>query len=708
MRLAFCLFMLCLLPLAIHAQEGNCSAAGTLSRESYTRGAADRDGRFHLYLPPCYDSTADDYPLLMLLHGSNADDLQWALLGFLQALETAILAGEAPPMIVVMPFGGDPANSNTFGADSYDQILLDLLAIASQRYRVNDRRAIGGISRGGFWAYHLGLRFPDQFVAIGGHSPFFDADHVPAAYNPLNLAATIPPDTHLKLWLDRGANDYAAAGIEQMHVKLQAARAPHQYVVYPGGDHSEASWSLNIADYVAFYASALSPADPNRPAAVRGDRDQLELWLPAVGFGSLLASIDSADLDALLAGHYDGRLILSESAAARLRQHGFLLHESTRIVAHDQLFSALWRDKRSFTLLPANELQPRLRLLWLDEKPVVDQLDPYPLAFQSDFPNFSPHKLTRITLSGTTALARHTLPAIDAIGVERAASGIRDYVLLSDYFHITNEASMAPGCPDLDILGFAGSNYSMCMKPEHAAIFDLLDVDVVDLTGNHINDFGYEPLLRTLDFFDERDLAVVGGGRDPQMARQPLILERNGSRIGWIACNEVGPAFAYASDDPNSRFGQRPGAATCDRAWLRETLAVLAAEVDLVLMTVQYREFDRFTPTEGQAFAYRTFAEWGADIVIGTAEHKPMTFEFYPTGRGETAFIHYGLGNLFFDQQLWGNRRFFLDTLYIYDGRLLTVELFPGIIDERARPRLLTGDDRFNFLHFMFIQMNEF
>lgn len=707
MRLALCLVLLCLLPLAVQAQDVSCSQAGTLSRETYSAATA-QERRFHIYLPPCYDSTAIDYPLLMLLHGSNADDLQWALLGFLQSLETSIHAGEAPPMLVVMPFGGAAANDNSFAGNSYDQILLDLLALVSERYRVSETRAIGGISRGGFWAYHLGLRFPDQFVAIGGHSPFFDADHVPAGYNPLNLAAALSADTHLRLWLDRGTNDYAAPGIEQMHVNLGAAQAPHAYVVYPGGDHSEASWSRHIDDYVAFYSSAFSPEDAASAADSRGDRDEFELWLPAVGFGTLLASIDSADLEALLAGHYDGRLILSESAAARLRQHGFSLHAATRIVAHDQRFSALWRDKRSFTLLPANELEMRLRVLWVDDLPVVDQLDRYPLVFKSDFPNFSRDRLTRITLSGTTALARHTLPAIDALGLERAASGIRDYVLLSDYFHITSEASMAPGCPDLDIVGFAGSNYSLCMKPDHVAIFDLLDVDVVELTGNHINDFGYEPLLRALDHFEGRDMAVVGGGRDPQAAREALILEQNGSRIAWIACNEVGPAFAIANDDPNSSFGRRPGAAACDRNWLRESLAVLAAEVDLVLMTVQYREFERFTPTPSQQFDYRTFAEWGADIVIGTAEHKPMTYEFYPTGRGETAFIHYGLGNLFFDQQLWGNRRFFLDTLYIYDGRLLTVEVFPGIIDDRARPRLLTGDDRFNFLHFMFIQKNEF
>ena len=708
MRLALCLLLLCLLPLAMNAQEETCGEAGAFSRETYLSNVSQRERRFHIYLPPCYGSTDNRYPLLMLLHGSNADDLQWALLGFLEALEKSIHAGSAPPMIVVMPFGGDAANQNSFGEHSYDRILLELLNVMAERYRTSGARAIGGISRGGFWAYHLGLRFPEQFVAIGGHSPFFDPDHVPAAYNPLHLAKSLTADTRLKLWLDRGTNDYAAAGIDQMHVNLLTRQAPHEYVVYPGGDHSDSSWSKNIDDYLAFYSSAFSPEGGAMANDGRGNRDEFELWLPAAGFGAPLVSIDSSGLAAVLAGHYDGRLILSASAADRLRHHGFSFHSGTRVVPHDQLFNALWRDKRSYTLLPLNDLELRLRVLWLDDLPVVDQLDTYPLALKSGFPNFSRDKLTRITLSGTTALARHTLPAIDAISVERAASGIREYVRLSDFFQITNEASMAPGCPDLDRIGFAGSNNSMCMKPEHATLFDLLDVDVVDLTGNHINDFGYDPLLGALDYFEGEEIVVVGGGRDLRAAREALILEHKGSRIGWIACNDAGPAYAIVNDDPNSVYGRRPGAAACDRNWLREALAVLAAEVDVVLMTIQYREFERFTPTDGQKFDYRTFAEWGADIVIGTAAHKPMTYEFYPTGRGETAFIHYGLGNLYFDQLPWGNQRFFLDTLYIYDGRLLTVEVYPGIIDDRARPRLLTGDDRFNFLHFMFIQRNEF
>lgn len=707
MRLMVLVFVFVSLLPGLAAQDEMCGEAGKLSRETYISTVSGREDRFHIYLPPCYTSGNESYPLLTLLHGSNADDRQWALLGFLQSLELAIHNGSATPMIVLMPYGGAAANDNNFGESSYDKVLLDLLEQVSARYRTNGLNAIGGISRGGFWAYHLGLRFADMFVGIGGHSPFFDDDHVLAAYNPLDLAQGLDAATHLKLWLDRGSRDYAAPGVDRMHVLLRERDVLHNFVVYPDGDHSEATWARNVADYVEFYSNAFYPTAVSVASDAIEAREEFELWLPASGFGSLLLTIDSTKLDATLAGELDERLMLSQSAAERLAKHGFVFHEWTRVVPYDRLFFELWQNKNSYTLLPFNELRVRLRPLWLDDLPIVDQLERYPLIFKSAFPNFSREKLTRITLSGTTALARHTLPAIDAIGVEQAASGIRDYVRLSDFFQITNEASIVPGCPDAGI-GLAGSDYSMCMKPDHARLFELLDVDIVDLTGNHINDFRFQPLLHTLDVFEQLGIQVVGGGRDLAQAREPLVLTHNNSRIGWLACNSIGPAFAFASDNPDSSFGIRPGAASCDRDWLREALALLAAEVDLVVLTVQYREFEKFEPEQPQIVDFKTFAEWGADIVIGTAEHKPMTFEFYPTQRGETAFLHYGLGNLFFDQLGWGSQRFFLDTLYIYGGKLLAVEVFPGIIEHRARPRLLTGEDRFNFLHFMFIQRSKF
>ena len=79
------------------------------------------------------------------------------------------------------------------------------------------------------------------------------------------------------------------------------------------------------------------------------------------------------------------------------------------------------------------------------------------------------------------------------------------------------------------------------MKRDHAKLFNLLDVDIVDLTGNHINDYGYEVLKNTLNFFDWEGIDVVGGGHTLAEGRKPLIIDHNGSKIGWVACNDVGP-----------------------------------------------------------------------------------------------------------------------------------------------------------------------
>ena len=691
----------------LHAQaptESNCSETGQLATDEYTSGVTHLDRRYKVYLPPCYASGGGAYPLLLLLHGSDANDSQWQRLGLSEALDARIHAGSAAPMIVLMPNGGMEANKNDFDSTGYDLILLDFLEQMSARYRSNGRQAIGGISRGGFWAYQIGLRHAERFVAIGGHSPYFDRYHVQPPHNPLDIAESLSSDTRLQLWLDRGTADHAQAGVEQMRVILQQADIPHEYIVHAGGAHDEASWSQHVETYVDFYARALTGDSVAAPPAKASA--SLELWLPAVDFGEPMISLHSGELDAILAGQLDKRLVLGESNLARLQAQGFAIHADTEQVHDLRLFNALWLSSGKFTLLPFDELHLRLRPLWLDNLPVVDQLDDYPLVFESDSPNFDPDMLTRITLSGTTALTRHTLAALDGMGLAAAASGIQDYVQLADYFHITNEASIAPGCPELHD-GVLADQSSMCMKREHAALFDLLDVDVVDLSGNHIADYGYEALLDTLHHFEARGMQLVGGGRSQAQARQPLVLESKDSRIAWLACNAIGPAYALANDDPEAQLGRRPGAAFCNKVWLQEQLAVLSAQYDVVILTLQFREFSGFKPTERHIHDYQAYAEWGADVVIGTAQHQPMSIDLYPTRRGETAYIHYGLGNLFFDQEIWGQRRFFMDTLYIHDGRLLGVELFPGIIDDRARPRLLDGADGFNFLHFMLVQKSD-
>jgi poly-gamma-glutamate synthesis protein (capsule biosynthesis protein) len=632
-------------------------------------------------------------------------------------LDQGIVRGELPPLIVILPFGDLIANENRFGDLSWSNIFLtDFMPLVESRFRIDmrkERRAIGGISRGGFWAYNIALRHPELFGAVGGHSAFFDRFHAPPEHNPLDLARNAEGIDSLRLWLDRGADDFARDGLDLMHDRLRQRDIPHDYLIFEEGQHNNAYWSAHLADYLRFYTAdwlveqgvgtdtQVVVSSPDQ--GVSNSESGWLLYLPAVSFPSVQTTISPDRLLRITLGEHDPNLVLDEDTFATLLEQGHVLHPDTRIVTADSLFNTLWRDRNTYTLLPFDQLTPRYRVLHIDEEhPLDTDLSLYPFAFKGETPNYDPAKLTRILLSGVTALTRLTREALDTNGLEWAGEAIRPYVARVDFFHTSNEVSFHPTCPETDGVRLAGV-LSFCSRDYHFTLLVDLDVDIVELTGNHNNDYGFDAYRRTLDMYREARIPTIGGGETLADARRPLLLDHNGNRIAMIACNWIGPNYALVNEDLD-----RPGAAFCDWNWLNATLPQLAAENDVLIVTTQYLELEQYTPSNQQRFDFRGVADLGADVVVGTQAHKPQTFEFYDAGRDAEAFIHYGLGNLFFDQPFWGNRRFFMDQLFIYDGQLLTVDVFPGIIDDLARPRPMTADERDNFLYFMFVQQNGF
>ncbi len=701
--------------------------AGLVTRDSFHADSIQTTIFYTVYMPPCYDANEDPYPVLYLMHGSNEDDGQWERLGLYDLLDARIAAGDIPPVIAVMPFGEWIANENRFGGASWDAVFMDqLLPTVEAAYRIDaDRRALGGISRGGFWAYQIGLRFPAMFDAIGGHSAFFDRFHAPPEYNPLDLAQTAPGIDSLRLWLDRGADDFAAPGLDLMSERLTERGIEHTYTMYPEGQHNNDYWRVHLPEYLDFYVGAwetLEPAAPSMWATAtpraastpRAPQSQatdapptdtqngVDLFVPVVAFPSRLTTLTAGDLQAIRAGNSDSRLIVDVSTVEALAAHGVTLSADTRVV--DDIERTLWSDRTRFTLVAFDALTPRLRVLDVDEvHPLDTDLSAYPFAFDSDLPNYQPDKLTRIAFSGVTALARRTIPALDENSIEWAASGIMDYASRPDYFHMSTEVSFVEGCPTPSGETVLGGSSAMCAKRDHYELFNLLDADIIELTGNHNNDYGYDPYFESLAWFRENGFLTVGGGADESDAQTPLIIQQNGHSIALVACNWAGPYYALANDDPDLLGGVRPGAADCAGAWLRDLLPQLDAAHDVVIVTVQYVETDAYTPTEQARFDFRALADLGADAVLGTSAHFPQTFEFYNSEQGE-AFIHYGMGNLYFDQTFFAGVRFFMDQLFIYDGRLLTVDLFTGIIQDQGRPRPMTPDERENFLFLMFTE----
>lgn len=229
-------------------------------RDNRSATANNENLRYRVYLPPCYNEAGLRYPVVYLLHGASYREQQWEDLGAVTALEQAMRLGTLGPMILVMPYTGNIGNTNTFPPNpSYETVLLEELVPEIDRtfctVRNRDFRAIGGISRGGFWAMSVALRHPDVFSAAGGHSAAFDATNAPPANNPLDLARNAPllDDVTLRLYVDNGADDFAGLALQTFSNRLTDRQIPHTYSIFPTGSHDEDYWSSHVGEYLAFY-----------------------------------------------------------------------------------------------------------------------------------------------------------------------------------------------------------------------------------------------------------------------------------------------------------------------------------------------------------------------------------------------------------------------------------------------------------------------
>lgn len=237
-------------------------SAGQVVSTSFYSAIIGGDVPYLMYQPPCFYETWRRYPYVVLMHGTGYDEGMWVELGVVEALDKGIRTGTLPPMVLIMPDGGMLAENNEAPvAQSWEAVILDELIPSLERFDTGyclwgapDGRAIGGISRGGFWAFSIAMRHPDYFTALGGHSPHFDPDHVGPDVNPLSLAAsTALLKSGLRIWMDNAAMDPVGPMVERMAETLEARGVGHDYVIHPTGTHEMPYWMAHVPEYLAFY-----------------------------------------------------------------------------------------------------------------------------------------------------------------------------------------------------------------------------------------------------------------------------------------------------------------------------------------------------------------------------------------------------------------------------------------------------------------------
>ncbi len=414
------------------------------------------------------------------------------------------------------------------------------------------------------------------------------------------------------------------------------------------------------------------------------------------------------------AGPFAGQplLMAADTAATLSAMLGDPAAGAVETVPAEEMVQRAWDARLAWGIVPFDRLEPRWKVLSVDGISALNQrldVEPYPLTLHigadglgrgvvkleeqlsAYITNRDPGKMSVVVMTGVTALTRATAMRMVRHGVSYPAEDIRHWLVGADITHISNEVSFAENCPP------AGDYYTMvfCSDPSYFQLLEDIDIDVVELTGNHLLDWGLDAMKLSLIMYDTRGIPYYGGGWNLAQAQRPLTIAHGVHTFGFVGCNPAGPASDWATDE-------LPGSAPCNFGRVAEQLAPqirgLREQGAIPIVTLQYLETYSYEPTGQQRIDFRELAEAGAVIVSGSQAHQPQGFDFV-----DGTFIHYGLGNLFFDQmQSLETRQEFIDRHVFYDGRHISTEVQTAILEDYARPRPMTPAERETLLRATF------
>ncbi|MCE5329060.1 CapA family protein [bacterium] len=383
-------------------------------------------------------------------------------------------------------------------------------------------------------------------------------------------------------------------------------------------------------------------------------------------------------------------------------------NNNIKVISSGEIKNGLEENPNSFAIIPFEELRKELKVLNVNGKSVFDKdfsYGSYPFSFSVSFSGYDseksvrlkkafeteffsnrdPDKMAVVNMTGVTALVRGVANRMDLKGVLYPGEKIANILKNADITHISNEISFKEDCN----AGQSGTTF--CSKPGYIELLKSVGADLIELTGNHLNDYGSQYLENTLKIYNELGWKHFGGGINLALSKEPALYEINGNKIAFLGFNQFGPAYDWATRNS-------AGSAPPDNPYYISEIKRLKEQGCNVIFTFQYEESYSYSPLDMQVEDFRAMRDAGADIVNGSQAHQPMGFEITKEG-----LICYGLGNLFFDQmQSLGTRQGIIARHIFYNGKHISTQLIPTIIDDYCQPRLMNETEKKELLRSLY------
>ena len=272
-----------ILPALLFGQTGK-----VFDNLSMTSKILKGERKYAIYLPPDYETSQRSYPVLYLLHGGGDDQTGWVQFGeVLHIADKAINAGEATPMVIVMPDANTGRRgyfNDITGEWRYEDFFFEeFLPFIEQKYRIKGEkryRAVAGLSMGGEGTFIYALHHPEMFSSAcplsAGTGPLSMEDT--KAYlerrkiegrdeadievffkrqSVLYMIENIQDDQKqaVRWYIDCGDDDFLYEGNSLVHIAMRKKEIPHEFRTRDGG-HTWTYWRAALPDVLAFISDA--------------------------------------------------------------------------------------------------------------------------------------------------------------------------------------------------------------------------------------------------------------------------------------------------------------------------------------------------------------------------------------------------------------------------------------------------------------------
>ena len=187
-----------------------------------------------------------------------------------------------------------------------------------------------------------------------------------------------------------------------------------------------------------------------------------------------------------------------------------------------------------------------------------------------------------------------------------------------------------------------GKAYTFRANPNRVAVLQEMGVDVVQLSNNHVYDYGKQALLDTFTTLEDAEIDYFGAGKNLSEAMAPVYYEFDGKTIALVGASRA-EKFRMTPQATETE----PGILRCyDTELFLEVIKEADANADFVIAVVHWGTEYSYDLEEVQLTTGKQYLDAGADAIIGGHSHCLQGMEYY-----DEKPIIYSLGNYWFNSK---------------------------------------------------------